>query len=119
MYYATGDFSQSQLTSYIASDTKYNSGTVAIGWVPKAMGKDIVAFETEMQQRDGDFHVYEVTGHGMPTFVRQGKDSFPIKAIISPNNGSMKAGFNLASIASRKRTMKKPLIRLLVFMMLV
>ncbi|NQZ53071.1 MAG: CHASE domain-containing protein [Piscirickettsiaceae bacterium] len=107
LYYATGDVSQSQLASYIASDTKYHSGTVALGWVPKVMAKDIVAFETEMQQRDSDFHVYEVTGHGMPTFVRQGKDAFPIKAIISPNNGSLKAGFNLASIASRKRTMKK------------
>jgi len=107
LYYAAGDVSRSQLASYIASDTKYHSGTVALGWVPKVLGKNIEQFEAEMRQEDPDFSVYEVTGHGMPTPVSQKKASFPIKAIISPDNGSMKAGLNLASIASRQRVMKK------------
>ncbi|RLA02299.1 MAG: hypothetical protein DRQ42_01030 [Gammaproteobacteria bacterium] len=107
LYYAAGDVSRSQLASYIASDTKYHSGTVALGWVPKVLGKNIAQFEAEMRQEDPNFSVYEVTGHGMPTPVSQKKASFPIKAIISPDNGSMKAGLNLASIASRQRVMKK------------
>ncbi|PHS68660.1 MAG: hypothetical protein COB23_08965 [Methylophaga sp.] len=107
LYHAAGDVSRSQLASYITSDTKYHSGTVALGWVPKILGNELSAFEAEMRQEDPDFSVYEVTGHGMPTPVSQKKASFPIKAIISPNNGSIKAGFNLASIASRQRVMKK------------
>ncbi len=107
LYHAAGDVSQSQLANYIASDTKYHSGTVALGWVPKVMGKDIAAFEIEMQQYEPNFYVYEVTGHGMPVPTSQQKPSFPIKAIISPKNGNMKAGLNLASIASRKRAINK------------
>lgn len=107
LYYAAGDVSRSQLASYVTSDTKYHSGTVALGWVPKVLGKNIAQFEAEMRQEDSDFSVYEVTGHGMPTPVSQNKASFPIKFIISPDNGSMKAGLNLASIASRQRVMNK------------
>ncbi|MFT7413511.1 MAG: hypothetical protein ACI9FO_000159 [Methylophagaceae bacterium] len=53
----------------MALDTKYHSGTVALGWVPKIAGEDVEAFEKNVQQRDPSFHVYEITGHGVPMSV--------------------------------------------------
>lgn len=107
LYLASGDVFQSQLASYISSDTKYHSGTVALGWAPLVLGKDIAKFEEEVNQRDTHFSVYEITGHGMPVPVSKEKASYPIKFMITPDNKSMKAGLNLASIASRKRVMIK------------
>lgn len=107
LYQATGDVSRSQLASYVTSDTKYHSGTVALGWVPRVMGKDITVFEEQVRQNDSDFYVYEITGHGMPTPAGKNNPLFPIKFIISPANKSMKAGLNLASIASRQKVLRK------------
>jgi len=107
LYQATGDVSRTQLASYVSSDTKYHSGTVSLGWAPQVLGKDISAFETEVKQSDSKFNVYEITGHGVPTPVSKNKISYPIKFIISPSNKAMKAGLNLASIASRERVMRK------------
>lgn len=106
-YHVAGDVSRSQLASYIASDTKYHSGTVALGWVPKVAGKDIVKFEQQVRREEPDFYIYEVTGHGMPVPVNKDKASYPTKSIISTENETMKAGLNLASIASRLRVMDK------------
>jgi len=107
LYHVAGDVSRSQLASYITSDTKYHSGTVALGWVPRVMGHDIATFETQVRLSDAGFSVYEITGHGMPTPVSKHKPSYPIKYIISPANKTMKAGLNLASIASRERVLRK------------
>lgn len=107
LYQISGDVSRTQLASYISSDTKYHSGTVALGWAPLVLGKDIPSFEAKVTQQDSNFSVYEITGHGMPIPVSKDKSSFPIKFMITPDNKSMKAGLNLASIASRKRVMKK------------
>ena len=107
LYQASGDVSRSQLASYINSDTKYHSGTVALGWAPLLLGKDIAKFEAEVNQLDSNFSVYEITGHGVPIPVSKDKASYPIKFMITPENKSMKAGLNLASISSRNRVMKK------------
>lgn len=108
LYYANGDVSREQLSSYIASDTKYHSGTVALGWVPKVTGETLAKFEADMWNEDEGYYVYEITGHGIPTpVVSHKKALYPIKTIISPDDGSMKAGLNLASISSRKRVMNK------------
>lgn len=107
LFHVLGDVSRSQLASYITSDTKYHSGTVALGWVPKISGEDIEAFEKEVQQGDPNFHVYEITGHGMPTPVNSREAIYPIKFLISPENKHIKAGLNLASIGSRERLMNK------------
>tara|TARA_R110002050_G_scaffold269917_2_gene412705 strand:- start:248705 stop:250906 length:2202 start_codon:yes stop_codon:yes gene_type:complete len=107
MFHVLGDVSRSQLASYVASDTKYHSGTVALGWVPKIAGEDLDAFEKEVQKSDPSFHVYEITGHGMPTPVNSRHAIYPIKFLISPENRNMTAGLNLASIGSRERLMNK------------
>ncbi|MDB2705347.1 CHASE domain-containing protein [Pseudomonadota bacterium] len=107
LYQASGDVYRSQLASYINSDTKYHSGTVALGWAPLVLGEDITKFEAEVNQRDSNFTVYEVTGHGVPVPVSKDKASYPLKFMITPENKSMKAGLNLASISSRNRVMKK------------
>ncbi len=107
VYHVLGDVSRSQLTSYVASDTKYHSGTVALGWIPKISGADVKAFEKEVQKSDPNFHVYEITGHGVPTSVTTRDAIYPIKFLISPENRDIKAGLNLASIGSRERLMNK------------
>lgn len=107
LYLAAGQVSQAQLASYLSSDTKYHSGTVALGWAPRVLGKDISQFEDRVRQEDSGFHVYEITGHGMPSAASGDKTVYPIQFIISPSAGSMKAGLNIASIASRQRVMKK------------
>lgn len=107
MFHVLGDVSRSQLASYVASDTKYHSGTVALGWVPKISGEDVEQFEKEVQKSDANFHVYEVTGHGMPTPVTSREVIFPIKFLLSPENKNIKAGLNLASIGSRERLINK------------
>lgn len=107
LYHAAGDVSRSQLASYITSDTKYHSGTLALGWVPQIAGSDIPAFEEEVRKSDPDFYVYEVSGHGIPIPVNQRKAVYPVKFIITPANHSMTAGLNLASISSRYRVLKK------------
>lgn len=107
LFHVLGDVSRSQLASYVTSDTKYHSGTVALGWVPKISGEDIEAFEKEVQKGDPNFHVYEITGHGMPTPVNSREAIYPIKFLISPENKNIKAGLNLASIGSRERLMNK------------
>lgn len=107
IFHVLGDVSRSQLATYVAANTKYHSGTVALGWVPKISGKDVEQFEKKVQQSDPSFHVYEVTGHGMPTPVSTQEVVFPIKFLVSPKNRFTKAGLNLASIGSRDRLMKK------------
>lgn len=107
VYHVLGDVSRSQLASYVASDTKYHSGTVALGWIPKIYGVDVKAFEKEVQKSDPSFHVYEITGHGVPTSVTTRDAVYPIKFLISPENRDIKAGLNLASIGSRERLMNK------------
>ncbi len=107
LYHAAGGVSRAQLTSYVTSDTKFHSGTMALGWVPQVKGKDIAAFEEAVRKNDADFYVYEVTGHGMPTPVNKRKAVYPVEFIITPSNKSMTAGLNLASIASRKKVLKK------------
>ena len=107
LYHARGDVSRSLLATYVKSDTKYHSGTVALGWVPKIEGKNIVSFEQQVRHADPDFSVYEITGHGMPVPVSKNKPSYPIKFIISLTNKKMKAGLNLASIASREHVLRK------------
>jgi CHASE1-domain containing sensor protein len=103
----SGDVSRSQLASYVASDTKYHSGTAALGWVPKIAGKDVEAFEKEVQKNDPGFSVYEITGHGMPMPVKTREAVYPIKFFISPENRDIKAGLNIASIGSRERLIHK------------
>ncbi|HDY85247.1 MAG TPA: hypothetical protein ENH74_06150, partial [Methylophaga sp.] len=49
LFHVLGDVSRSQLASYVASDTKYHSGTVALGWVPKIKGENVAIFEKEVQ----------------------------------------------------------------------
>lgn len=107
VFHVMGDVSRSQLASYVASDTKYHSGTVALGWVPKISGVDVKAFENEVQKTNPSFHVYEITGHGVPTSVTTRDAIYPIKFLISPENKDIKAGLNLASIGSRERLMNK------------
>tara|TARA_R110001583_G_scaffold130834_1_gene282512 strand:+ start:4941 stop:7142 length:2202 start_codon:yes stop_codon:yes gene_type:complete len=107
LFHVLGDVSRSQLASYVASDTKYHSGTAALGWVPKIAGKDVEAFEKEVQKSDPSFSVYEITGHGMPMSVNTREAVYPIKFLISPENRDIKAGLNLASIGSRERLMNK------------
>jgi signal transduction histidine kinase/CheY-like chemotaxis protein len=107
LFHVLGDVSRSQLASYVDSDTKYHSGTVALGWVPKISGEDVKAFEKDVQQSDPNFHVYEITGHGVPTSVTTHEAVYPIKFLISPEDRNIKAGLNLASIGSRVRLMNK------------
>jgi len=107
LYQASGDVSRQQLISYISSDTKYHSGTAALGWAPRIAGDDIERFEQQVRQSDPEFYAYEMTGHGLPVPVSKKQDSYPIKFLISSDKKSMKAGFNIASIKSRSRVMKK------------
>jgi len=107
LFHVLGDVSRSQLASYVASDTKYHSGTAALGWVPKIAGEDVEAFEKEVQKSDPSFSVYEITGHGMPISVNTQEAVYPIKFLISPENRDIKAGLNLKSIGSRERLMNK------------
>jgi len=107
LFHVLGDVSRSQLASYVASDTKYHSSTVALGWIPKIKGEDVAAFEKEVQKTDPSFSVYEITGHGMPTPVNTEEAVYPIKFLISPENKDIKAGLNIASIGSRGRLMNK------------
>lgn len=107
LYSASNDVSAQQLSAYVLSDSKYHSGTVALGWVPKILGEQLAQFEQEVRMFDPDFEVYEVTGHGMPTAVFSKNVVFPIKTIMSIDNKKMMAGLNLASIGSRLKTMNK------------
>lgn len=107
LFHVLGDVSRSQLASYVASDTKYHSGTVALGWVPKIKGENVAIFEKEVQKSDPSFRVYEITGHGMPTPVNTREAVYPIKFLISPKNRDIQAGLNLASIGSRERLINK------------
>ena len=107
LYHAAGGISRAQLTGYVTSDTKYHSGTMALGWVPHVKGEDIARFEETVRKNDTEFYVYEVTGHGMPTPVNKQKSVYPVEFIITPSNKSMTAGLNLASITSRYKVLKK------------
>ncbi len=107
LYHAAGILFRSQLTRYVTSDSKYHSATMALGWVPVIKGKDVTNFEKKVRQDDPDFYVYEVTGHGMPIPVNQRKEVYPVEFVITPENQSMTAGLNVASIASRYRVLKK------------
>lgn len=107
LYHATGGVSRSQLASYVASDTKYHSGTMALGWVAKIKGEDVAEFEMRVKESDPDFFVYEVTGHGMPTPVNKREQVYPVEFIITPTKQNITAGLNLASIASRHKVLKK------------
>ena len=107
LFEVSGDVSKSQLANYVASDTKYHSATTALGWVPKIAGENLTAFENEVRKTVPDYHVYEITGHGMPTPAIHRKEVYPIKFMISPENEDIKAGLNLASIGSRLRVMNK------------
>lgn len=107
LFHVSGDVSRSQLATYVASDTKYHSGTIALGWAPKVSGEDVKAFEKEVQKSDPNFHVYEITGHGIPKPVSSRKAIYPIKFLISPASRNIKVGLNLASIVSRERLMNK------------
>ncbi len=107
LYHAAGGVSRSQLARYVASDTKYHSGTMALGWIPVIKGKDIAKFEEKVRKDDPNFYVYEVTGHGMPTPVHQRKEVYPVEFILTAENKTMTAGLNLASIASRHKVLKK------------
>lgn len=107
LYHAAGGVSRAQLASYVTSDTKYHSGTVALGWVPQVEGKDIFSFEEAVRKSDPDFYIYEITGHGVPTPVNRKRPVYPIEFILTPANKMMTAGLNVASIASRKRVLEK------------
>ncbi len=107
LYEASGDVSRQQLIGFISSDTKYHSGTTALGWAPKTAGIDVDQLEQDVRETDPNFYAYEVTGHGLPVPVSRTKDSYPIKFMISPDKKNMKAGLNIASIPSRARVMKK------------
>jgi signal transduction histidine kinase/CheY-like chemotaxis protein len=107
LYHAAGTLFRSQLTRYVTSDSKYHSATMALGWVPVVEGKDIAKFEQKVRQDDPEFYVYEVTGHGMPTPVNKRKEVYPVEFVITPENQSMTAGLNVASIASRHHVLLK------------
>ena len=107
LYQAAGGVSRSQLAHYVVSDTKYHSGTMALGWIPYIKGKDVAKFEEKVRKDDPDFYIYEITGHGKPVPVNQREDVYPVEFILTPENKSMTAGLNIASIASRKKVLKK------------
>ncbi|MBL1321172.1 MAG: CHASE domain-containing protein [Methylophaga sp.] len=107
LYHAAGGVSRSQLARYVTSDTKYHSGTMALGWIPVIKGKDVAKFEEKVRKDDPDFYVYEVTGHGVPTPVHQQEQVYPVEFILTAENKSMAAGLNLASVASRYKVLKK------------
>ncbi|HEC74249.1 MAG TPA: response regulator [Methylophaga aminisulfidivorans] len=108
LYQARGDISTEQLERIFDTETHYHAGTRGLAWVPKIRARELVAFEQRVRSEGmSDFHVYEVTGHGMPRAVNDNTVYFPVRAVYPPLGTDLKYGLNLAAVATRQHVMRK------------
>ena len=108
LYQAKGDISTAQLERIFDTETHYHAGTRGLAWVPKVTEQALAVFEEHVRAEGiSDYHVYEVTGHGMPKPVNEHTVYFPVRAVYPPLGTDLRYGLNLAAVATRQHVMSK------------
>lgn len=108
LYQARGDISTEQLQRIFNTETHYHAGTRGLAWVPKVTEQALPEFEQRVRSEGvRNYHVYDVTGHGMPKPVNEHTVYFPVRAVYPPLGTDLRYGLNLAAVATREHVMTK------------
>lgn len=108
LYQAAGDISTRQLAQIFNTETHYHSGTVGLAWIPRVSESEKTQFEQKVRAEGiSNYHIYEVTGHGLPRAADGNEAYFPVRAVYPALATDLRLGLNLAAISTRQHVMLK------------